>query len=162
MLYVAVLNHVSKNHLTGDPAVDLAGIIPVVENSMDGTSGAIYAIFLNALLSSLRSLPSADMTPRHWALALADSRDVLAKYTPARPGDRTLIDALYPFIEVLEKTGDLGQASMAAMDAAEATKGLQAKLGRTVYLGGSGYEQVPDPGAWGIAKFFVGLAGESS
>src|SRR5947207_7184305 len=37
-------------------AVDL--IIPVVEHSMDGTSGAIHAIFLNALVHGLRKQDS--------------------------------------------------------------------------------------------------------
>lgn len=62
--------------------MDVANIVPVVEKNVDGTSGALYAIFLNALLASLRALPA-------------------------------------------------GEAS----------------LGRTVYVGGSGFEQVPDPGA---------------
>ncbi|CAH0042245.1 unnamed protein product [Clonostachys rhizophaga] len=155
----AVLHHVSSHHLTGDIVVDLAAIVPVVENSMDGTSGALYAIFLNSLVRSLRSLAPGELSSTSWAIALGKSRDALAKYTPARPGDRTLVDALYPFIEILEKTGDLEKAATASMEAAEATQGLQAKLGRTVYLGDSGFEQVPDPGAWGLARFFVGLAG---
>ena len=29
-------------------------LVPVVENTMDGTSGAIYAIFLNALSAGMR------------------------------------------------------------------------------------------------------------
>ncbi|CAG9996356.1 unnamed protein product [Clonostachys byssicola] len=156
---VAVLDHVSSHHLTGDIVVDLADIVLIVENSMDGTSGALYAIFLNSLVGSLRSLGPGQLSSKSWAIALSKSRDALAKYTPARPGDRTLVDALYPFIEILEKTGNLEQAASASMKAAEATKALKAKLGRTVYLGDSGFEHVPDPGAWGLARFFVGLAG---
>lgn len=139
--------------------MDLANIVPVVEREMDGTSGAIYAIFLNALLASLRSQGQGEASPKVWASALKQSCDALSKYTPARPGDRTLVDALYPFVEVLEQTGDVKQAAEAAQNAAEGTKGMKPSLGRTVYIGGSGFEQVPDPGAWGLASFFLGLAG---
>jgi dihydroxyacetone kinase len=139
--------------------VDLGNIVPIVEKEMDGTSGALYAIFLNALVAALRSQGQGEATPKVWAAALRQSCSALSRYTPARPGDRTLVDALYPFVEVLEKTGDVRQAAQAAQNAAEGTKGMKASLGRTVYIGGSGFEQVPDPGAWGLASFFLGLAG---
>ncbi|KND93674.1 Dihydroxyacetone kinase 1 [Tolypocladium ophioglossoides CBS 100239] len=155
----AILKHLSQTPLTGDAVVDVASIVPVVENTMDGTSGALYAIFLNALVHALRVLSPGDATPQLWASALKQSCDALSKYTPARPGDRTLVDALYPFVEVLGKTGDVKKAAEAARKAADETKGMQASLGRTVYVGGSGYEEVPDPGAWGLACFFLGLAG---
>lgn len=128
---------------------------------MDGTSGALYAIFLNALVHALRGLAPGDASPKTWAKALKQSSDALSKYTPARPGDRTLIDALYPFVETLEETGDVKKAAEAARKAADETKGMQASLGRSVYVGGSGYQEVPDPGAWGLACFFLGLAGVS-
>lgn len=51
---------------------------------------------------------------------------------------------------------------MAAKRAAEGTKGMRPSLGRAVYVGGSGFETVPDPGAFGLASFFQGLAGLKS
>lgn len=126
---------------------------------MDGTSGALYAIFLNSLVHALRSQSSGNITPKTWAAALKQSCDAMSKYTPARPGDRTLVDALYPFVEVLGESGDVKKAATAARKAADDTKGMKASLGRTVYVGGSGYEEVPDPGAWGLACFFLGLGG---
>ncbi|KHO01481.1 dihydroxyacetone kinase [Metarhizium album ARSEF 1941] len=155
----AVLKHIGQTDLTDDPLLTLASIIPIVESTMDGTSGALYAIFLNALARALRSLPSGDLTPSSWAEALQQSCDALSKYTPARPGDRTLVDALYPFIQVLGKTRDVKKAAEAAKKAADETRGMQASLGRAVYVGGKGFEQVPDPGAFGLACFFGGLAG---
>lgn len=127
---------------------------------MDGTSGALYAIFLNALVGALRSLAPGTADPKVWAAALKQSSDAMSRYTPARPGDRTLVDALYPFVETLGETGDVKKAAEAARAGAETTKGMKASLGRTVYIGGSGFEQVPDPGAWGLSCFFSGLAGE--
>ncbi|KAL2152458.1 hypothetical protein VTH82DRAFT_5642 [Thermothelomyces myriococcoides] len=155
----AILKYLRSHALSGDVVVDLANIVPIVEKEMDGTSGAIYAIFLNALLAALKSHGPGEASPQVWAKALRDSCDALSRYTPARPGDRTLVDALYPFVEAMEKTGDVKQAAEAAQTGAEGTKGMRPSLGRTVYIGGSGYEQVPDPGAWGLASFFLGLAG---
>ncbi|KAK3350957.1 putative glycerone kinase isoform [Neurospora tetraspora] len=160
----AILSHLDSNPLTGDAAIDLSKIVTVVEQTMDGTSGALYGIFLNALVASLHTVGGGESDKKAadgtaWAAALKLSCEALSKYTPARPGDRTLIDALYPFVDALEKTGDVKKAAEAAKQGAEGTKGMKANLGRTVYIGGSGFEQVPDPGAWGLAKFFLGLAG---
>jgi triose/dihydroxyacetone kinase / FAD-AMP lyase (cyclizing) len=145
--------------LTGDAVLDVAKIVSVVEMAMDGTSGAIYAIFLNALVHALSTLAPGDATPKVWAEALKQSCEALSKYTPARPGDRTLVDALYPFVDTLSTSGDLQRAAEASLAAAEATQGMVASLGRSVYVGGSGFKHVPDPGAWGLAFFFLGLAG---
>ncbi|KAI8657628.1 hypothetical protein NCS57_01141300 [Fusarium keratoplasticum] len=154
----AILKHLEERPFTGDIVVDLSSIVTVVENTMDGTSGALYAIFLNALVHALRDLAPGNASPEVWAKALKQSSDALGRYTPARPGDRTLVDALHPFVEVLGQTGDVKQAAEAARKGADETKGMQASLGRTVYVGGSGYQEVPDPGAWGLASFFLGLS----
>ncbi|KAL2889356.1 Dihydroxyacetone kinase 1 [Ceratocystis lukuohia] len=154
----AVLEHINKVGLTGDAVVDLAGIVPVVEMSMDGTSGALFAIFLNSLTASLRNQPAGPATPQVWGAALKQSLEALSKYTPARPGDRTLIDALQPFVETLG-SGSLKDAAEASRKGAESTKGMKPGLGRSVYVGGDGYQRVPDPGAWGLSWFFLGLAG---
>ncbi|KAF5593042.1 dihydroxyacetone kinase [Fusarium subglutinans] len=154
----AILKHIDQQPLTGDIVVDLSSIVTIVETAMDGTSGALYAIFLNALVHAFRELSPGTASPEIWAKALKMSSDALAKYTPARPGDRTLVDALHPFVEALNQTGDVKKAADAALEGANKTKGMQASLGRTVYIGGSGYQEVPDPGAWGLASFFLGLS----
>ncbi|KAF3770943.1 dihydroxyacetone kinase [Cryphonectria parasitica EP155] len=158
----AVLDHLAKEHLKGDAVIDVASIATIIEMAMDGTSGALYAIFLNALVHALSTLAPGQATNKTWAAALKKSCDALSKYTPARPGDRTLVDALYPFVDILGETGDVKQAAEASKAAAEGTKGMAASLGRTVYVGGEGFQQVPDPGAWGLACFFLGVAGLES
>jgi dihydroxyacetone kinase len=129
---------------------------------MDGTSGALYAIFLNALAHGLRSQGNGGSgkpaDAQVWAKALRIASESMAKYTPAKPGDRTLVDALAPFVEELGASGDVGKAAAAAEEGAAKTKGMKASLGRTVYVGGSGFEEVPDPGAHGLAVFLKGLA----
>jgi dihydroxyacetone kinase len=155
----AELAEISK---LNDAAQFIDGITAVVERTMDGTSGALYAIFLNAVSTGLRRQHSVgDSVPidaAAWAKALAFALESLGRYTPAKAGDRTLIDALQPFVDELSRTGSIQVAAGAATDGAQATQGMKASLGRTVYVGGSGYEEVPDPGAHGLAQFFQGLA----
>lgn len=145
-----------------DAMMTFAKIVPTVEQNMDGTSGALYAIFLNSLASNVRSQDSSSPTPvttEIWAKALAMSIEGLGKYTPAQPGDRTLMDALAPFVDVLKKTGNVQKAAEAAKEGAYKTKGMKASLGRSVYVGGTGFEEVPDPGAHGLSIFLSGIAG---
>lgn len=133
---------------------------------MDGTSGAIYAIFLNALARGLRKhvanqgKSSTSVTTQIWADALQYAMTALAKYTPAQVGDRTLIDALAPFSTELSKTKDVQLAAKTAQDGTEATKAMQASLGRAVYVGGEQewLGKIPDPGAYGLSEFLAGLA----
>lgn len=157
----AILKMLGTLKGTDDVLVLVNCIIQVVEVSMDGTSGAIYAIFLNALAHGLQQNdPSSPqpVTPRIWAQALNSSLKALGKYTPAKPGDRTLMDALYPFVETLSKTECVDKAAAAADQAAKGTKGMKASLGRTVYVGGQGFQEVPDPGAHGLAELLLGLS----
>jgi dihydroxyacetone kinase len=161
----AILKFLSSTKLTGDVVLDLSKIVQVVETNMDGTSGAIYAIYLNSLVHSLRhasSSTSSSSLPQRFGEALSSASKSLSNYTPAQPGDRTLIDALDPFVETLKGTGDVKKAAEAARKGAESTKGMRASLGRTVYVGGKGFEEVSDPGAWGLSEFFLGIAGVES
>ncbi|CAN9185723.1 unnamed protein product [Alternaria alternata] len=157
----AILKMLETADKTDDLLILMSHIIQVVELAMDGTSGAIYAIFLNALAHGLRqNAPSSPqpVTPAIWAKALDSSLKALGKYTPAKPGDRTLMDALYPFVETLSKTESIEKAAAAAQGGAQGTKGMKASLGRTVYVGGEGFQEVPDPGAHGLAELLLGLS----
>ncbi|KAH0387577.1 dihydroxyacetone kinase, partial [Aureobasidium melanogenum] len=158
----SVLQLISSDVETTDAAIFLGRIISVIETSMDGTSGAIYAIFLNALAAGLRAQSpdsgKKEVTTEVWAKAAKQALEGLGKYTPARPGDRTLVDALEPFIEQLAATNDLNKAAQAAKQGSDATKGMKASLGRSVYVGNEGFKEVPDPGAYGLSEFLTGLA----
>ena len=153
----------SPSSVPSDAVSFVSKITPVVEDTMDGTSGAIYAIFMNALAYGLREVDAPTQTPadpKIWTAALESSLKDLAKYTPAQPGDRTLMDALVPFVQTLGKTGDVKQAAKAASEGTEKTKHMQASLGRTVYVGGESefMGKIPDPGAYGLAEFLEGVA----
>lgn len=146
---------------TSDPLALLGKIVEAVETVMDGTSGALYAIFLNSLLHRVYEQSGStakEITVDVWAKALGSAMTDLEKYTPARPGDRTLVDALKPFVDSLAKSGNIAEAADAAKRGAERTKGMVASLGRTVYVGGDGWKDVPDPGAYALSLILNGIA----
>ncbi|PYH73102.1 putative dihydroxyacetone kinase (DakA) [Aspergillus vadensis CBS 113365] len=149
--------------LTDDVVNAVNRIVSIVENVMDGTSGAIYAIFLNALAHGLREQDRGTTTPATvdvWAAALSYSLTALSRYTPAQPGDRTLLDALVPFCTQLQKAKDVHVAAKAAQEGTDSTKNMKASLGRSVYVGGEDewVGKIPDPGAYGLSVFLNGLS----
>jgi dihydroxyacetone kinase len=78
----------------------------------------------------------------------------LEQYTPAKVGDRTVMDTLIPFAEAMRASRSFDDAVAAAVRGAEATKTMKPRLGRATYVGtggveGEGKELPPDPGAWG-------------
>ena len=154
----AILSHLRSGALATDAAKFVSQIAHVVEDSMDGTSGAIYAIFLNALAHHIYlvggNIPGP-ITSGLWVQALTGSLESLGKYTPAKPGDRTLVDALAPFVASM-KNG-VREALQAAKKGGEATMGMQPALGRAAYIGGDEWKKCPDPGAFGLVKFLEGF-----
>jgi len=89
-----------------------------------------------------------------WSRALTAALAKLYTYTRARPPSRTLVDPLAAFVQTFaeDPAGGLGAAVGAAAKAAEATKNIEAKAGRSAYVeGGRLQEQkIADPGAWGV------------
>ncbi|KAF8874699.1 Dak1 domain-containing protein [Gymnopilus junonius] len=125
-----------------------------IVNTMGGTIGALFAIFLNALSASLPSSSASE--PIAWGTALNSARSTLSIYTPAQPGDRTLMDALAPFCDAMVAGETLKEAVRKAQGGAEKTKGMKASLGRAAYM--SGKEGLPpDPGAWGVNAILQGI-----
>ncbi|KAK4499224.1 hypothetical protein PRZ48_009737 [Zasmidium cellare] len=147
-----VLDFIKDKDLTHLPQV-VADLVSELEVNMGGTSGALYCIYLTALSASLASAPSIPS-------ALKSALEQLCKYTRARVGDRTMMDALIPYIETLEGSGgDAGQAMEKAKEGVEGTKKMEAKLGRSTYLDESATRGVPDPGAYGLLVLFGGMSG---
>lgn len=134
------------------------------ERSMGGTSGAIYAIFLNAVANSLTDLASSPDHGGASALirtALQGGLDELCRYTPARIGHRTLMDALIPFVSAFQHAGaPLHSAIADARAGAEATRKMAAALGRASYVGQDRFDDeggIPDPGALGVVSILRGV-----
>lgn len=145
-----VLSFIEGKDLTRLPET-VASLVHDLEVNMGGTSGALYCIFLTALAASLASEPSI---PK----ALKGALDQLLQYTRARVGDRTMMDTLIPFIDVLNGSSDVDEALSKARSGVEGTKKMEAKLGRSTYLDESATQGVPDPGAYGLLVILQGMA----
>lgn len=117
---------------------------------------AVFGLFFTALS---RELAEGDI----YSSAPLRALNALSKYTPARPGDRTLVDALAPFCDALARGECFREAVAAAMQGAEGTRNMKPRLGRSTYvpMDGEGVEggngAVPDPGAWGVAAILSGI-----
>lgn len=83
---------------------------------MGGTSGALYSIYLSALSQGISQTNASKVTISVISKASEFALRALGKYTPARVGDRTLIDALDPFVRELNDSQDLWKAVEAARE----------------------------------------------
>ncbi|CAK7236687.1 hypothetical protein SEUCBS140593_009703 [Sporothrix eucalyptigena] len=147
---------------TTDAVTVFRNLTAVVENNMDGTSGALYSIFFAALTAALAQQTSGQVLGfKAWSAAVSEALARLQQATPARQGDRTLMDGLEPFVYALAKSdgspASLTAAVAAAKAGVEATKGMKASLGRSVYVEASNWEAVPDPGAVGVLAILEGI-----
>ncbi|KAF9444210.1 DAK1/DegV-like protein [Macrolepiota fuliginosa MF-IS2] len=140
--------------LSLSPAALTERIAGILEDVMGGTIGALFGIYLNAYSHALQIVSSASELHSAPLRAL----DSLSRHTTAKPGDRTVIDALHPFCHVFAASGDLDQAVMEAISGAKKTLGMTPKLGRAAYIGKTEANyNVFDPGAWGVAKLLEGF-----
>ncbi len=84
--------------------------------------------------------------------------------TKAKPGDKTMIDALVPAVEAVQKAADEGasitdaldKAAHAAEEGAAATRDMQATFGRAKNIGEKSVGNV-DPGATSVSLIFKGF-----
>ncbi|CAN6661086.1 dihydroxyacetone kinase 2 [Trichomonascus vanleenenianus] len=160
----AIIKALKAGELRLDDGVNgITDIADVVEGSMDGTSGGLYSIFLSALAKGVREANESTLDTKCITKALQTALDSLYKYTKARKGDRTLIDALAPFVDTLSSTGDFEAAVLAAIGGADSTRKLEAKFGRATYVNKEEIKQfdkeggLPDPGAIGLSALLSGM-----
>lgn len=151
-------------------SIDLAHmfrqIAIVAETKMGGTSGAIYAIFTNAVAEALESIDldansNKQSISEIISITLSKGLEDLFKFTTAREGHRTLMDTLIPFVTTFSNTGqDFDAAFEAARQGCEKTKVMEALLGRASYVGKGRFEEnggIPDPGALGVLSILRGI-----
>lgn len=156
------------NSVEADDAVKfLDQLGDIVETAMGGTSGGLYSIFISSMGTYLKNVDdetegSFDVSIEQFANTLDAGLQGLQKYTRARVGDRTLMDALIPFVDTFKDTTDLDKAVEAAHEGAESTRKLAAKFGRASYVGEEEFKKfeseggLPDPGAIGLAALIRG------
>lgn len=99
------------------------------------------------------------------AASFAAGLRAVEKQTKARPGDKTMMDALVPAVQAMETAADCGEAvgrtmevaAGAARAGAESTKDMIAKYGRAKFLGEKTRGSA-DAGATSIALLFEGFS----
>ncbi len=140
-----------------------AGAASVLEAASDawadragGASGAIWGLGLRAASGALSDQDAS--TAGQVGRAASCALESIMRLGGARPGDKTLVDALAPFADTLAARIGAGgplreawaEAASAASTAAEATASLLPQLGRA-RLHGERSRGLPDAGALSLA-----------
>jgi dihydroxyacetone kinase len=126
-----------------------------LRRELGGSSGPLYGVLFLRCGSALEGVRTTGLAK--WAEALRQGCQAISELGGAKPGDRTMLDALDPFAKTLQQAAGLKatpDAVLAALEAAErgaeATAQMKPRLGRSSYLGDRvlGY---PDPGAKAVS-----------
>ena len=122
-----------------------------LRRELGGSSGPLYGVLFlrcGSILEGARAIGLAQ-----WVEALDHGCQAISELGGAKPGDRTMLDALDPFVKTLQQTRGVKatrEAILAAVEAAErgveATAQMKPRLGRSSYLGDRVLGH-PDPGA---------------
>ena len=144
---------------------DIGGLLKktalILTKRIGGTSGPIWGTaFLRA---GVTLTPTPEPNNAEVIAGLRAAIDGIKQRGDTDLGDKTLLDALVPAVDELEKALDEGapdalpRAAAVAREAAENTKGMLAQRGRAAYTGERSRESV-DAGAVGIAVMFENVS----
>lgn len=129
-----------------------------------GASGALWGVLLGTVGMSLRGVEHP--TTVHMAAALKAGLEAIEKIGRAQVGDKTLIDALDPFVSAFEAAAahqDLAAAWESALPAAragrDATVAMVTRRGRAAALGEKSRGNV-DPGAYSLCLILEAVGGQ--
>jgi len=163
----ALLERLDAEQLATHQPLGLCHQLAEVAEKMGGTSGGIYSILLAAAGRAFQDQVGGEVDSLAWVRGLRYGLEAVMKYGGAEPGDRTMIDALYPALEVLEgravdlqNSGStaavLSAAAEAAVKGAAETKEMKAKAGRASYVADEKVT-LEDPGAEAAAAWFSSI-----
>ncbi len=132
----------------------LRALAQTLRSALGGSSGPLYGVFFLRCGNVLENSGWTSMA--QWAVAMEDGINAISELGGAKPGDRTMLDALYPFVAALKSAG--ANASREVLEAAveeakrgaEATARMTPRLGRSSYLGDRVIGHA-DPGATAVA-----------
>jgi len=130
-----------------------------------GATGPLLGSFFSAMGDRLEETGHEAVDAGRLAAALSAGLDGVQKYTKARVGDKTMIDALEPAVGAANSAAEAGRSArdaiLSAADAAEegarATRSMQARFGRAKNLGPDSVGN-EDPGAVSVSLLFRGFA----
>lgn len=148
-----------------DPATLFSAMGQTLRRAIAGSSGPFYA---TALLRAAQELGGPD-TPEAWDRAFAAGVNAVGQIGGAKPGDRTMVDALVPALNAWNAARGAGESPARALAAAAeaarlgaaATSAMSPKLGRASYLGERAVG-APDGGAEAVAIWLAALTEDQS
>ena len=144
-----------------DVAATLKALGHTLRQELGGSSGPLYGVLFLRCGNVLENSGGSGLA--QWAQALEEGVQAISDLGGARPGDRTMLDALAPFVKSLKNAGANSprEALRAAVDAAkrgaEATAQMKPRLGRSSYLGDRVLGH-PDPGGTAIGIWLSAVA----
>jgi dihydroxyacetone kinase len=150
----AVVRGALKSYPLDDVSATLKELGHTLCRELGGSSGPLYGVLFLRCGNVLEVSGSAGLA--QWVEGLDEGCRAISELGGAKPGDRTMLDALDPFVKSLKAVrGNLThEALLAAVEEAErgveATAQMMPRLGRSSYLGDRmlGYA---DPGAKAVA-----------
>ncbi len=139
-----------------DVAATLRILGRLLQRELAGSSGPFYGVFFLRAGNALSR--NGATTASQWAYALEEGCQAISELGGAKPGDRTMLDALAPFVksmkagaaEGLQPEEILRNAVEDAQSGADSTSQMMPRLGRSSYLGDRALGH-PDPGAEAVA-----------
>ncbi len=145
-----------------NPAAVLRAMSATIRRVVGGTSGPLYAILLMRAAATLDGAKENGV--RAWSAAFGAAVEGVSELGGARPGDRTMIDALHPAAQALQAALDggknleaaLGAAVEAAVQGAAQTASMKPRRGRSSYLGDRALG-FADPGAHAVALWLAAV-----
>ena len=138
------------------PSRLLTDIGNALRRAIAGSSGPFYATALLRAAGGLRDKPTP--SNQDFQQAFADAIAAISDLGGAKPGDRTMLDALQPALNAWVASGHFADAAKAAQAGADATADMFPALGRASYLGQRALG-IPDGGAVAVAIWLKALAG---
>jgi dihydroxyacetone kinase len=134
-----------------DVPATLKALGHTLRRELGGSSGPLYGVLFLRCGSVLEGARATGLA--QWAEALDQGCRAISELGGAKPGDRTMLDALDPFVKALregvegEELREVVLSAVAAAErGAEATAQMKPALGRSSYLGDRVLGH-PDPGA---------------
>ncbi|TSD86589.1 dihydroxyacetone kinase subunit DhaK [Mycobacterium sp. KBS0706] len=145
-----------------DPSRALASVGDALRRAIGGSSGPFYATAL--LRASRRLAGDATPAPAAWAEAFTVAVQAIGELGGAKPGDRTMLDALHPATEAFSAAVASGKSPAeawgvcvaAAAAGTDATARMLPRLGRASYLGERAIG-LPDAGAAAVLVWLEAL-----
>jgi dihydroxyacetone kinase len=148
----------------GHPAAALRDVSAALRRALGGTSGPLYAVFVLRIATSLAEERDPG-EPAAWGRAFRAGVAGIELLGGGKAGDRTMLDALLPTADAIERAVDRGDdvatilhaAGEAAEQGVEATQEMRPRLGRSSYVGDRALGH-PDPGAYAVALWLRAIA----